>query len=146
MERISQAERAVTEVSLGFIFAIGARCDDKTIIAPIIKGIVEGAPQDERKALSNAYTQTKVAMMLLGDDQEAMLQSLLPHADDRRAVRLVAESFASAASSTMPVAVLKMAMPASARNHRTRQMLRRKHCPKLADLCSGITTGELRIG
>lgn len=145
METISQSEKAIAEKSLRFIFAVGAHCDDKTIVAPVIRAMVENAPEEDRPKLRNALIEIKFALMLLGDAPETIIAEFMNDAKSRRAAILVAENFARTARACIPFAVLKMAVPRMAKNHRVRQALRRRRCPSLACLCSPITRAECRI-
>lgn len=142
-KKISRAERAKTELSLIFIFNMGMHCDDKQIVEPIIRGMVEDASPDEKLTLKDALTHIKTTLMFL--DYEDAVREIVSEADVRPGVRLVAETFARAAQTKLPIGMLKMALPEKAISHRVRQLLRRKNCPTLASLCTPIVLSECRV-
>lgn|GEM_PF-3732253 len=144
MDKISKSEKTVTEYALRFIFALGAHCDDKTIVSPIIRKMVESNP-DRKDQLDNALSQLKVGLMMVGDQPEYLIESLTEDKESRDGMLMIAEKFVTAANGKVPVAVLKMAMPEEAKNHRVRQLFRRRKCDALAGLCSVIKPGELVI-
>jgi hypothetical protein len=146
METINHSEKRAAEISAAFIFNVGAHCDDKTIVAPAIRQMVESAPEDKKDGLKEALGEIHFAMMLLGGTSESFAETMMECKKTRDAVRLVAEAFAVSAQATIPTAILKMALPDTAKNHRARQILRRKSCPALAGLCTVIKAEELRIG
>lgn len=143
---ISNTHAVVARTSIQFIFAIGAHCDDKTMVQPVIRAMVEGASETDKPKLKNALLDIKLGMVMMGDQPEQLLEEFMNSSTSRRGAILVAETFARTANERIPVAVLKMAVPISAKNHRVRQALRRWRCPSLARLCSPATAGECRIG
>lgn len=128
-----------------FIFALGAHCDDKTIVAPVIRDMVETASKEDRPELENALAHIRFSLMMLGDAPETIIDEFMKDAESRREAILVAETFARKARESIPAAVLKMAMPEAAKNHRVRQALRRRRCPSLAAFCSPVTRGDYHI-
>ncbi len=104
-----------------------------------------GHAGDQKSPLNNALAQIKFTLMMFGEEPEEIIKEFVGDAKSRDDAVLVAETFARAASKSIPLAVLKMAIPQSAINHRVRQSLRRRKCPMLADLCCKISPSEYRM-